>query len=300
MDSLEEIERYFFGQISQTNCIDESLREAVSEVRVAQSRPREHEDFRMLVEDKDFYDELATLGEGEVRFLEGLRKYEKIVESKNTRMRIPGKSFSFCLELMRQPYNEAETRRVQQSYVGNPNNIISKVLASCGPTVVGQPSQGRPVIVVPNEVLLGNINTENAEQFLTEGKFVPIDRTAQLKQRSVPFTMDILDAKINFQVTDDLTSLKNKSRMGQVVAIFIKGDPHQFKNIQQDWGVGQIAKLFKKVRCYYLTFADAPIHPEVRKWNVMILKVDRFARHKDLIVHQEFLEDFKSFLLSVE
>ena len=88
--------------------------------------------------------------------------------------------------------------------------------------------------------------------------------------------------------------------MNQVVAIFIKGNPHQFKDISDVWGVSQIAKLFKKVRSYYLTYADVPIHAEVQKWNVKILKIDRFARHKDLIVQQEFLADFKNFLLSVD
>ena len=99
-------------------------------------------------------------------------------------------------------------------------------------------------------------------------------------------------------MSDDLTSIKNKGRIGQVAAIFIKGNPHQFKDIQDVWNVNQIAKLFKKYRTYFLTYADSPIHPEVQKWNVKILKVDRFARHKDLIVQQEFLNDFKSFLLS--
>ena len=229
-----------------------------------------------------------------------MRKYEKHTDKKNTQLRVPGKSFRFCLDVMSQPYNDAETKRIKQTFIGNQANIISKVLASLSTPANPSPHSARPVILVPDEVFLGNLNMENAVSFLTDGKYIQVENGTVLKRKSAEFALDLLGQKLNLEIVDDITSLKNKNRMNQVVAIFIKGNPHQFKDIQEVWGVIQIAKLFKRVRSYYLTFADVPIHPEVLKWNVKILKIDRFARHKDLIVQQEFLADFKNFLLSIE
>ena len=297
--SSEEIERYFFGRINSSDCIDESLRDTVTDERVPVSRPA-IEDFRGLVVDREFYDSLNSVSEEEIRTLEAVRKYEKFNDNKNSRLRIPGKSFRFCLEVISQPYNDAETKRIRQSFIGNPANIISKVLASLSTGTTPSQHSQRPVILVPDEVFLGNLNMENAVSFLNEGRYIQVEGGTVIKKKSAEFVVDLLGEKVHMEIADDFTSLKNRNRMSQVVAIFIKGNPHQFKDIQDVWGVTQIAKLFKRVRSYYLTFADVPIHPDVQKWNVKILKIDRFARHKDLIVQQEFLADFKNFLLSIE
>lgn len=284
--------------IDHTNCIDESLREAVSEIVPTSSKPRLHEDFKALVEDKEFYDQLAEIDENEITFLEGLRRYEKIVESKNAKLRVPGKNFKFCLEIMEQPYNEEETRKLKQVFIGSPNNKISQLLASISATPGGQQGVDRPIIIVPSEVLTGNLNTDNAIDFLAEGKYKIVDRSASLKHRCPDFSIDLLEQKVTFQILDDIVAVKHTGRINNVAAMFIANDPFQFRDMQEFWGVNSIAKLFRKVRCYLLTFADSPIHKDVQNWNVCILKLNRSARHKDLLVHQEFMADFKAFLLS--
>lgn len=271
----------------------------MTQARVDKPKQRDTEDLRPLVEDVAFFEELAGMSEAEVRQLEAIRKYEKVVENKNTKLQVPGKSFAFVMEIMQRPYNEAENRRLKQGYIGNPNNVLSKVLAMTPKEGTGQ-GRPRPVILVPNEILIGNLNMDNATKFIADGKYESVDRSALVRMHNAEFVMEVLGERVTFEVTDDVTTLKNKGKMGLVVAIFIKGDPHQFKDIREVWGTPQIAKLFSRVRSYLLTFADVPTHPEVEKWNVRILKIDRFARHKDLMVHQEFLNDFKNFLLSTD
>lgn len=197
---------------------------------------------------------------------------------------------------MSQPYVDKEVKSTKQNFIGNPSNAVSRILALQETT--GQPI--RPIILVPDEIITGNLNTENAFQFLSDGKYQILTANSVIKKKTVDFSLDLLESRVNFEILDDITSLKHKNKMNQVAAIFIKGNAHQFKDIQDVWGISQIAKLFKKVRSYFLTYADVPIHPEVQKWNVKILKIDRFARHKDLIVQQEFLSDFRSFLLSMD
>lgn len=199
---------------------------------------------------------------------------------------------------MEQPYNEEETRKLKQGYIGSPNNKISQLLAGISATPAGQQGIEKPIIIVPSDVLTGNLNTENAIDFLSGGKYKIVDRTTKLKHRSPDFTMELLDQKVTFQISDDIVALRNSGRIKNVAAMFITNDPFQFRDMQEVWGINAIAKLFKKVRCYLLTFADSQIHKDVQNWNVCILKLNRSARHKDLIVHQEFIHDFKEFLLS--
>jgi len=41
------------------------------------------------------------------------------------------------------------------------------------------------------------------------------------------------------------------------------------------------------------------VHPVIKSWNIKLLKLDRGARHKDMLVAEDFLEDFRKFLLSM-
>lgn len=249
-----------------------------------------------MIEDTEFFESLDNISELEIKTIEALRKYEKVTESKNSKMRVPGRNFKFCLDIMSQPYNEPETKHQKKIFIGNPANAISRILAEHGKTT--QPV--RPIILVPENVITGNLNVDNAVQFLTEGKYIASDNSSKVKKKSAEMCLELLGERVTFEIFDDITSLKNKNQLSHVAAIFIKGDQHQFKDIKLVWGLSQIAKLFKNIRSYYLTYADVPIHPEVQKWNVKILKIDRFARHKDIIVQQEFIADFKSFLLTVD
>lgn len=59
-----------------------------------------------------------------------------------------------------------------------------------------------------------------------------------------------------------------------------------------------MAKLFSKIKGFYLCFSDMKINPVVAKWNVNILKMDRMARYKDRALVTEFWNKVNAFLLS--
>ena len=59
-----------------------------------------------------------------------------------------------------------------------------------------------------------------------------------------------------------------------------------------------VARLFSKIKGFYLCTSDTKINPIVAKWNVSILKIDRMARHKDALLVDKFWKKVNHFLLS--
>jgi hypothetical protein len=59
-----------------------------------------------------------------------------------------------------------------------------------------------------------------------------------------------------------------------------------------------VARLFSKIKGFFLCYSDMKVNPVVSKWNVNILKLDRMARHKDALLFTEFWKNVNEFLLS--
>ena len=59
-----------------------------------------------------------------------------------------------------------------------------------------------------------------------------------------------------------------------------------------------VARLFSKIKGFYLTYSNTKINPVVEKWNVSILKIDQMARHKDTLLVDQFWKKVNDFLLS--
>jgi hypothetical protein len=59
-----------------------------------------------------------------------------------------------------------------------------------------------------------------------------------------------------------------------------------------------MARLFSKIKGFYLCFSDMKVDPVVAKWNVTMLKLDRMARYKDTALVTQFWKKVNQFLLS--
>lgn len=257
---------------------------------------RNYEDFSNLIDNKAVLASLQFVNENSIKVMESIRKWEKVTETKNSRLRV-NRSFSFCLGLMENTNQQNSQGKVNDKVViGSPNNVITRLLNSDKKTL----ESIKPIILIPEELVSGNLNCENAGTFLSEGKYNVIEEGTKINHRPMEVKLDILGSRVAFDVYDDLNYLRNKKKLHLVAAIFIKGNPYQFKDVDEIWGENNIAKLFKRVRGYYLTFSDVALHPTVKNWNVKVLRVDRMARHKDLTIFQEFLDDFRRFLLSTD
>ena len=257
---------------------------------------RGQEDFSALISNKESLEKLESIVDPrDIKVMESLRRWEKPSESKNSRLRV-NKSFRFCLDIMENGQrNRNDTQQVEATVIGNPNSIISKLLGQNKNTL----ESVKPIILIPDELLPGNLSLGNARNFFTEGRYEAMD-ALPVDAHSFEYTIELLGRRIGVEVWNDVNLLRSKRKLGHVVAIFAKGNPYQFKGVEEIWGDANIAKLFKRVRGYLLTYTDIPLHPIVQKWNVRILRIDRTARHKDQMVYQEFMEDFRQFLLRVD
>ena len=126
------------------------------------------------------------------------------------------------------------TRKVFQ--VGNGLNRITRILNSRA-SKSGKP---RPIIIVPNEIIKGNLNLINAKHFFTKNVFQNVIEIKNENQKN-PRLKDVLYLNVHskrlicdifpsslsgesfsFEIWDDLRFVKQKNRIDSVVAIFIK------------------------------------------------------------------------------
>lgn len=213
------------------------------DVERTELRKRGADDFRALIQNYDYLKENIKITDEHLETMDYLRKWEKISETKYAKLRAK-KDFTFCLNIMENKANKAGSREkdVQKMIVGSSENRLSRLLLSKGNSLEAV----KPIIVVPEEVISGNLHLQNAYEFIKKGEYKSITTTEKSKKRYIEIHLNILDKKIPFEIYDDIGYLKSKKKLSQVVAIFIKGSPFQFKDCKGVWGIDTIAKLFKK------------------------------------------------------
>ena len=257
---------------------------------------RNYDDFTDLIENKALLASMQLASDNSVKVMENLRKWEKVTETKNSRLRV-NRNFRFCLDIMENTHQSESKNKVNDKIViGSPNSIITRLLNSNKNTL----ETIKPIILIPDEFISGNLNFENAAGFLSDGNYQKVEEGTRINHKPFEFFIELLGKRVCFEVHDDINSIRNKKKLHLVAAVFVKGNPYQFKEVEEVWGENNIAKLFRRLRGYFLTYSDVALHPVVNKWNIKVLRVDRSARHKDLTVHQEFMEDFRRFLLSTD
>lgn len=236
------MEDYFTGKKDYSDCINESLREVV-DIEKTELRKRGADEFRALIQNYEKIKENLKISDENLEAMDYLRRWEKPSETKYAKLRAK-KDFTFCLNIMENTTNKAGNKDidVQKMIVGHPDNRISRLLSSKGNSL----EVVKPIIIVPEEVMSGNLNLHNVYDFIKKGEFKPVVDAEKPKKRYQEIYLTILGKKIAFEIYDDVGYLKSKKKLNQVVAVFIKGSPFQFKDCKGIWGVDTIAKLFKK------------------------------------------------------
>lgn len=213
------------------------------DVEKGELRKRSADDFRALITNYEALKENVAISNEHLETMDYLRRWEKPSETKYAKLRAK-KDFSFCLGIMENTANRTGGKEAdaQKTIVGNAENRLSKLLSSKGNSL----DTVKPIIIVPEEVVSGNLHLLNAYDFIKKGEFKLIDSGEKAKKRYQEIHLTVLNKKISFELYDDIGYLKSKKKLGQVVAIFIKGSPYQFKDCKGVWGVDTIAKLFRK------------------------------------------------------
>jgi hypothetical protein len=233
------------------------------------------------------------------------------MEERSRKMR-QNKDFRCVIQIIKQISQKRNKQsksknQITTKQIGNGLNRITKILNS-KPNGM---THGRPIIIVPNEIIKGNLNMFNALEFFNNKYFVEV-RTGEAKnskyEKWVPynqkkkateiFSYPIANKNIGFEIWDDLRLVKQRNRIESVVAIFVKGTQFEFKNIEKIFGYKDVATLFDKVKGFYLYSSGFKINPIVAKWNVTKFELHPSARHKDSLLLRTFWNKVNGFLLN--
>lgn len=156
---------------------------------------------------------------------------------------------------------------------------------------------GIPIIMVP-PATTALLNMLNAKQFLEKSEFMtPAEAQAQgVEKHSVLGVKRSVGRKepVRYEITD---KEPKKEDWGRVAAVFCLGKPWQFKTWPFEGAkTGDLVATFQRVAGVYLHYADEPVDPAVKKWNVKLLGIARHNRDKDAAVAREFWAHLDAFL----
>jgi hypothetical protein len=171
-----------------------------------------------------------------------------------------GADFSFALKL----FNECVLR---------PPSSKSKSSSTNLPGAAGGKRQyATPIIIVPN-ALTSNITLGNVAHFLMSGEYVPLDpKKGHTQETEKMIFHGHNNVNCEFKVVDNVSKFKERPEYwDRVVAVFVSGQPWQFKN----WKWSEPVDLFQNVLGVHLLFADSEVNTNVSGWNCKILKVKR-------------------------
>jgi parafibromin len=156
-----------------------------------------------------------------------------------------------------------------------------------------------PIIMVP-PAASALMNMANVKPFLEQGIFCAPGQAVFSEQHSHNYlrimrTMGRPAPGVKYHVTDKEPSTKED--WDRVVAVFALGKPWQFKKFPfAGASSGDMVDTFQKVCGVYLHYGDEPVDPQVKRWNVKLLKISRHSRDKDGEVLREFWGHLDSFL----
>lgn len=226
--------------------------------------------------------------------------------SRNDGLCVPGKDFSFALELYdrfrKRERDAAEAGRRDEERAKREERHRAKRARENPGTAASDPKRRKPgdpkresggIIIVPN-AMTSILQLLNAADFLERGKYVsPAEKRAAgaKKEPSIKIERTKEDGTIQtFRIVDNPQRL-NDADWARVVAVFALGAAWQFKG----WKYAQPVDLFQRVLGVHLKFDDAETLTTVKNWNVKVLSVNKFKRHLDgttAVMFWRLLDDF--------
>ena len=169
-----------------------------------------------------------------------------------------------------------------------------------------------PIILVPAGFKT-IITKLNAKHFLEEGKYVPNGECREDVEtksgqcwiqrslgRKTPVIYEVRDkAPAKYQFVDG--EKKRNPEWNRVVAVFVLGAKWQFK----EWPfvgceTGDMVQAFARIKAFHIHFSNDNVKPEIKKWNVKTLDLERNSRYKDLEKAQEFWKELDAFMGSAK
>jgi hypothetical protein len=190
-----------------------------------------------------------------------------------------------------QPEQEA------QPVVQQPNKLVVPRPMTKAPVPIRP--KATPLILVP-PAAGAILNMYNIKEFLERGVFVPPEeaRARSPQKPTYERCMRIEGRKapgVKYHITDrDPTKKEDWDRL---VAVFCLGKGWQFKKWPfKGASSGDMVETFLKVAGVFFHYADEPIDPLVKKWNVKLIPISRHSRDTDDAAMRAFWQHVDAFL----
>lgn len=156
-----------------------------------------------------------------------------------------------------------------------------------------------PLILVP-PAAGAILNMHNIKEFLEKGIFVPPDE-ARAKNPTKPSYERCMRIEgrnppgVKYHITDrDPTKKEDWDRL---VAVFCLGKSWQFKKWPfKGASSGDMVDTFLKVAGVFFHYADEPVDPLIKKWNVKLIPIKRHSRDTDDAAMRAFWHHVDAFL----
>ncbi|GMT11662.1 hypothetical protein PFISCL1PPCAC_2959, partial [Pristionchus fissidentatus] len=137
-----------------------------------------------------------------------------------------------------------------------------------------------PIIVIPAGTSASLITMYNVKDILQDMRFVTTD---EKKAAGVRRENECLlqrrrgDVTVPYRVVDNPMKL-TPEEWDRVVAVFAMGPAWQFKGWQ--WN-GNPVDIFSHIAAFHVTYDDMKVDPNIAKWSVTVIQLNRTKRHLD-------------------
>lgn len=164
-----------------------------------------------------------------------------------------------------------------------------------------------PIIIVP-AAATALITMLNAKDLLQDLTFVPSDERKKRGCRRENETLihrrkdqvqprgATLSLTVPYKVVDQPLKLTPED-WDRVVAIFVHGPAWQFKGWPGLLPDGSPVDLFAKIKAFHLKYDQAPLDPNVQKWDVTVLELSYYKRHSDRLLFLNFWETLDRYMV---
>ncbi|XP_002734557.1 parafibromin-like [Saccoglossus kowalevskii] len=163
-----------------------------------------------------------------------------------------------------------------------------------------------PIIIIP-AATTSLITMYNAKDLLQDLRFLSTDdKKGQgarrdnevLVQRKKDLNQGgtIQTVTVPYRIIDTPSKLQPQD-WDRVVAVFVQGPAWQFKGWPWLLSDGSPVDIFARIKAFHLKFEEANLDPNIKKWDVCILKINRNKRHLDRATLLRFWEIMDKYMV---
>ena len=163
-----------------------------------------------------------------------------------------------------------------------------------------------PIIIVP-AALTTLVTLINSKDLLQDFKFVnPDDKRRQgavkenevlvQRKKEIMLNGQMQTVTVPFRIVDQPLKL-SANEWNRVAACFVQGPAWQFKGWPWLLPDGSPTDIFTKIKAFYVRYDDMKTDPNVSKWDVFVLTINRNRRHMDRASVLKFWEILDKFLV---